>query len=142
MCLFITSTHNHTSRQQILDASVYYLINFGGALHCLSAFLVIVVIIIKIMVMVVVAYFITDAALHTSTVLTLDPCLCPCYQPAGIASKWLKRQAGLWHTVFHQPIVHFIWRKFRYLKNKVTSLWNFSPNSGLRKLFIDRSADQ
>jgi len=39
----------------------------------------------------------------------------------------------VWHVSFLPPVLHCVKRKFGYLQNKGTSLWNFVLNSGLRK---------
>jgi len=48
-------------------------------------------------------------------------------------SRWSNR-AGFWHGSFLSPILCCVKRKFGYLQKKGTSLWNFVPNSGLRKI--------
>jgi len=42
-------------------------------------------------------------------------------------------RAVFWHVSFFPPVLHCVKRKFGYLKNKGTSLWNFVLNSGLRQ---------
>ena len=42
-------------------------------------------------------------------------------------------RAGFWHVSFLPAVLHCVQRKFRYLQNKGTSLWNFVLNPGLRK---------
>ena len=46
---------------------------------------------------------------------------------------WLKRSSWFWHGGFLPPVLHCVTRKFGYLQNNGTSLWNFVPNYGLRK---------
>ena len=43
-----------------------------------------------------------------------------------------QNRAGFAHESFLQPTLHCVIRKFWYLKNKGTSLWNFAPNSGIK----------
>ena len=37
------------------------------------------------------------------------------------------------------PILHYVVRKFGFLQNEGTSVWNFVPNSGLGKFHRDKS---
>ena len=53
---------------------------------------------------------------------------------------WTNR-ARFWHVSFLPPVLYCVKRKFGYLQNKSTSLWNFVLNSGLKKIsprHIDR----
>ena len=63
--------------------------------------------------------------------------LCPsgsvCLSKVDVLSKRMKESRWFWHGRFIPPILHCVIRKFMYLQNKGTSLWNFAPNSGLRK---------
>ena len=52
---------------------------------------------------------------------------------AGIVSKRLDESSWFWHGGFLPPIPHCVIRKFGYLQNKGTWLWNTVTNSGLRK---------
>jgi len=57
-----------------------------------------------------------------------------CHKSELYRNGWTNR-AGFWHRSFLSPFLYGVKRKFRYLQNKSTSLWNCVPNSGLRKLF-------
>jgi len=54
---------------------------------------------------------------------------------AGIVLKRPEDRAGFWHGDFIHAILHYRTRIFGYLKYKdmPTCLWNFAPNSKLRK---------
>ena len=68
-------------------------------------------------------------------VLAVVECLCVCLSLAGIASKWLHRSSICLRTGSPRTMLRCILKKLGYLKNNGTSpsLWNFVPNSGLRK---------
>ena len=59
-----------------------------------------------------------------------------CHKLAFYRNGWTDR-AGFWHVTwlvgFVRPILHRAIRKFSYLQNKGTFLWNFVLNSGLRR---------
>jgi len=52
----------------------------------------------------------------------LRPCLC--YKSVFYRNGWTDR-AGFWHGSFFRPLVHRVLRKFSYLQNTGTSVWNF-----------------
>jgi len=58
--------------------------------------------------------------------------VCLCLSQLGVLSKRLNKSSWFCHGSFLPPILHCANRKFGYLQ-KDTSLWNFVPNSGLRK---------
>jgi len=80
-----------------------------------------------------------DAMLARVLAIALYPsvgvcvCLSVCLSQVGVLLKWLTDRAGFWRGGFFRPVLHCVLRKFRYLQNKGTSLWNFFLNSGLRK---------
>ena len=56
-----------------------------------------------------------------------------CPSQVGVLSKRLNESSCFLHVSFLPPILHCIKRKFGYLQNEGTSLWNFVLNSGLKK---------
>jgi len=69
-------------------------------------------------------------------VLAMALCLSVCLSVTGRFSIEMDGQIALvlLHGSFLRPVLHSIVRKFiGAFKNKGTSLWNFAPNSGLRK---------
>jgi len=66
-------------------------------------------------------------------VLAMALCLSVCHKSVFCRSGSTNR-AGFWHERFFRPVLHRVLRKFRYLQNKSTSLWNFSLNAGLEKI--------
>jgi len=61
--------------------------------------------------------------------------LCLSLRPSqvGVLLKRLNESSWFWHVSFLPPVLHCVKRKFGYLQNKGSSLWNFVLNSGLRK---------
>ena len=55
-----------------------------------------------------------------------------CHKSVFCRDGWTNL-AGFWHVSFLPPVLHCVKRKFGYLQNKGTSLWNFVLNSVLRK---------
>ena len=73
------------------------------------------------------------ARCYASMVLAcVSPSVCVCHKSAFHRNSWTNR-AAFWHVSFLPPVLHCVKRKFGYLKNKGTSLWNTFLNSGLRK---------
>ena len=70
--------------------------------------------------------------------LCLSLCLCVCHKSDFCRNGWKIRPA-FWHESFLPPVLHCAIRKFWYLQNKGTSVWNFVPNSGLRKFYHGKS---
>ena len=72
---------------------------------------------------------------YASALLAMGLCLsvCPSVRHKSVFYRngWTNR-AGFWHVSFLPPVLHCV-KKFGYLQNKGTSLWNFVLNSGLRK---------
>ena len=63
--------------------------------------------------------------------LSVCPCMCQfaCHKSEFYRNWWKDRaDFGTWASVLLRVI-----RKFGYIQNKGTSLWNFVPNSGLNK---------
>jgi len=50
-----------------------------------------------------------------------------CHKSVFYRNSWTNR-AGFWHGSFLSPILYRVKRKFGYLQNIGTSLWNFVPN--------------
>jgi len=74
------------------------------------------------------------ARCYASAVLDvgLCPCLSVCHKSVFYRNGWTNR-AGFRHVSFLPPVLHCVKRKFGYLQNKGTFLWNFIQNFGLRK---------
>jgi len=62
-------------------------------------------------------------------------CLSVCLSQVGVLSKGLNESSWFWRGCFLPSILHCVKRKFGYLQNKGTSLWNIVPNCGLRENF-------
>ena len=81
-------------------------------------------------------YSFFTARCYASAVLAIGLCLSVClsvsYKSVFYRNGWTNR-ASFWHVSFLPPVLHCVKRKFGYLQNKGTSLWNFVLNSGLRK---------
>ena len=73
------------------------------------------------------------ARCYASAVLAMALCLSVRPSQVGVLLKRLNESSWFWHVSFLPPILHCVKRKFGYLKNNGTSLWNFVLNSGLRK---------
>ena len=58
------------------------------------------------------------------------PCLSVCQSQVGVLSKGTNVLIWFWHGGFFRPVLLCVLRKFSYLQNKGTSLWNFFLNSG------------
>jgi len=59
-------------------------------------------------------------------------------KPVLYRKDWRDR-TKFWHGSSLWPILNRVLRKFGYPKNKGTSVWNFAPNSGLRKFLHGKS---
>jgi len=55
-----------------------------------------------------------------------------CHKSVFYRNGWTNR-AGFWHGSFLRPILHCVVKNSGSFENKGISLWNFAPNSGLRK---------
>ena len=67
--------------------------------------------------------------------------LCLSVSVASRSSIGWPHRAGFWHGTFLPPVPHCLVRKFGYLQNNGTSLWNFVLNSGFRT-FSPRQVDR
>ena len=60
-------------------------------------------------------------------------CLFVCPLQVGVLSKRMNESSWFCRVSFLPPVLHCVKRKFGYLQNKGTSLWNFFLNSRLGK---------
>jgi len=65
--------------------------------------------------------------------LCLSVCLFVCPLQVGVLSKRMNESSWFCRVSFLPPVLHCVKRKFGYLQNKGTSLWNFFLNSRLGK---------
>jgi len=63
-------------------------------------------------------------------------CVCVCLAQVGVLSKRMNESSWFWHGSFLPPVLHCVKRNLGISKNKGTSIWNFVPNSGLRKFLL------